>query len=119
MTNKRRIVLGKHLILELTGCRDCGQPEDIKNTLIEAALASNATVIDSRGHEFGDSSGITWVILLAESHISFHSWPEHNYIAIDFFMCGHANPEGAIEVIKEHFKPTNCEITKIDRGYIS
>jgi len=67
-------------------------------------------------HKFSEGGGVTGVALLAESHISIHSWPEHGYAAFDVFMCGASHPERAVEVLKSTFNPTRVEIKEILRG---
>ena len=59
---------------------------------------------------------MTGVVILAESHISMHSWPEHGYVAIDVFLCGEADPMPAIEVLRRVFRPEVVELQDIKRG---
>ena len=61
-------------------------------------------------------AGFTGVAILAESHMSIHTWPEHNYAALDIFMCGDADPLLAIPTLKEHFKPENTEVMLLERS---
>ena len=81
---------GNHGLLDLYGCdaavlRDEGR---LKTALYQAAAAAEATVLESRFHTFGGGGGVTGVLLLAESHISIHTWPEHRFAAVDAFVCG-------------------------------
>lgn len=81
---------GSHGLLDLYGCSD-GLLRDegrLKTVLRQAAEAAGATVLDGRFHTFGDAGGVTGVLLLAESHISIHTWPEHRFAAVDIFLCG-------------------------------
>ena len=66
-------------------------------------------------HHFGQGNGVTGVVLLAQSHISIHSWPEHGYAAIDVFVCGQMNPHIAIMVMQKAFKPVTKEVTEYSR----
>ncbi|RMG21800.1 MAG: adenosylmethionine decarboxylase [Bacteroidetes bacterium] len=78
-----------HLLAEYYRC-DPGRINDmafLEAQLLEAARICGATVIDSRMHAFSPQ-GITGVVLLQESHISIHTWPEHAYVAVDIFICG-------------------------------
>lgn len=70
-----------------------------KEILIDGAKKSGATVLSDHFHHFGEGYGLTGVIVLAESHISIHTWPEKNYAAIDVFMCGTCDPEVAVDHI--------------------
>ena len=70
-----------------------------KEILIDGAKKSGATVLSDHFHHFGEGYGLTGVIVLAESHISIHTWPEKNYAAIDVFMCGTCDPEIAVDHI--------------------
>ena len=73
----------------------------IKNALKEAADAAGATFLGLVSHKF-DPQGVTAIALLAESHISIHTWPEQSFAAIDCFSCGdHTNPEAACRSLKE------------------
>ena len=102
---------GKHLLLELYRC-DCEKLNDesfLRCTLNRAAKLANATVLNLMSNKF-EPQGVTAIALLAESHISIHTWPESNYSAVDIFTCGqNMMPELAskylIEALKaeEHF----------------
>ena len=67
-------------------------------------------------HSFGEGGGVTGVVLLAESHISIHTWPEINFAAIDVFMCGACDATLAIEPLKEMFQPLEANIKEVIRG---
>ncbi|WP_033920660.1 adenosylmethionine decarboxylase [Sphingomonas sp. 37zxx] len=109
---------GRHLIADL---HDCSRLDDL--TLVEAALrdgaaAAGATVLDVRLHAFGPGQGVTGVALLAESHISIHSWPEHGYAAIDIFLCGRrCDPQAALAVIVAALRGRVASETVIARGF--
>ena len=81
--------LGWHHLVELGGC-DVAALDDvhrIEAALRAAAKAAGATVIDARFHKFAPQ-GVSGVVLIAESHLSVHTWPEHAYAAVDLFTCG-------------------------------
>jgi S-adenosylmethionine decarboxylase len=94
-------VMGFHGIIEHTGKVSFYDSEQLEALLVRAAEAAEAKVLNTHFHDFGDGMGKTGVVLLAESHISIHSWPENNYAAIDIFVCNSREAcEAAIEVIK-------------------
>ena len=69
-------------------------------------------------HRFGKEQGISGVAVLAESHISVHTWPERDYIAFDIFMCGDTNPQAAAAYLIKNLKPKKKILKKIKRGVI-
>lgn len=111
---------GAHVILELWGVKETCLSDDlfIENTLKTAALKSNATILHSHFHHFGEGFGITGVIVLAESHISIHTWPEINYAAVDIFMCGKCDPIVAAKHIVKCFECSHVQTTEILRGVV-
>jgi S-adenosylmethionine decarboxylase len=89
---------GTHVLADLSGIAaeklsDCVA---LQQLLCEAALAADARVLFSHFHAFGEGQGVTGVVLLAESHITIHTWPECGFAAADIFMCGNAQPELAL-----------------------
>jgi S-adenosylmethionine decarboxylase len=111
-----REYLGRHVLAEFWGCRHIDDPTQVEAALIEAAEAAGATVLNAKLHHFGQGMGITGVVMLAESHISIHSWPELSYAAVDVFVCGKADPHRAIESLKQYFLPTEIKIIEHLRG---
>lgn len=96
---------GTHLLLDLDDVAPsllCDITR-IESILREAAAVAGATVIHAHFHPFGPGQGVTGVLLLRESHISIHTWPEHCFAAVDIFMCGHAEPERAAACIEQAF----------------
>lgn len=81
--------LGRHLLLELRECNVAVLDDLVylENALVSAAIESGATVIDKSFHQFAPQ-GVSGVVLIAESHLSLHTWPEHAYAAVDIFTCG-------------------------------
>lgn len=110
--------LGRHLLLECHGCvpallADC---ERIEALLRRAAEAAGAHVLAGHFHPFGPGQGVTGVLLLRESHISIHSWPEFAYAALDLFMCGSAAPQRALAELLHGLAPTRHEVRELARG---
>ncbi len=117
----RSSAIGQHLLADLSGVsaallRDSGALESL---LRAAARAAGATVLGSHFHHFGAGGGVTGVVLLAESHISLHTWPETGFAAADVFMCGHADPQAAIAVLLAALEPGESRIEVVDRGAMS
>lgn len=111
------IHLGNHIIAEFLGCENMEDYEHLEIALCDAAYAANATVIKVMTHKFSPM-GMTGIVLLAESHISIHTWPEFGYVAVDIYTCGeHVDVYAAIESLKGFFKPKKVRQIKIERGY--
>ena len=109
---------GTHLLLDLWGASNLIDPELIDRTLRDAAEAANATILHSHFHHFGPDGGVSGVLVLAESHISIHTWPERDFAAIDIFMCGVCNPYHSLPVLKDVFAPKTITLSEQRRGLI-
>ena len=96
---------GSHLLLDLWGARRLTDINKIEDTLTKAADAAGATILDRNFHQFIENGGISGVLVLAESHISIHTWPERSFAAIDIFMCGRCDPFMCVDVLKAAFEP--------------
>lgn len=110
------IYAGTHLILDLWGARDLDNLQLMENAMREAVVLCGATLLHIHLHHFTPNGGISGVAVLAESHISVHTWPERNYAAFDVFMCGDAKPERSIDVFKRAFSPDRINIHEHLRG---
>jgi S-adenosylmethionine decarboxylase len=112
--------LGKHLLLELNGCdpKLLNDISFIREIMLAAANESGATVLGESFHQFSPQ-GVSGVILIAESHLCVHTWPEHGYAGADIFTCGtRVKPEKAAEVIIERLKPRTHSVILMNRGMI-
>ncbi len=107
---------GTHLIIDLWGARRLDDRDFIEGVLRDCAAAAGATVLHIHLHHFTENNGVTGVAVLAESHISIHSWPEHDYAAVDIFMCGETEPHRAADVLRRAFRPERVEIGEHRRG---
>ena len=107
---------GSHLIVDLFEAERLDDLPYIKKTLIDCVNAAGATLLHIHLHPFEPNGGISGVAVLAESHISIHSWPERHYAALDIFMCGDAQPERCIDVLKEAFAPGRMDVNELLRG---
>lgn len=107
---------GTHLLLDCWDAHDLDNLEHIEKTLRTAVEASGATLLHIHLHHFTPNGGVSGVAVLAESHISIHTWPERDYAALDIFMCGDTEPHKAIPVFKKAFGTDNIEVTEHLRG---
>nr|WP_221403940.1 adenosylmethionine decarboxylase [Pseudoduganella umbonata] len=87
----------------------------IEALLRAAADAAGAHILHSHFHAFGPGLGVTGVVLLAESHISIHTWPEQAFAAVDIFMCGAAAPQRALDMVRQALAPTHCRVRSVQR----
>jgi S-adenosylmethionine decarboxylase len=108
--------LGTHLLIDLWGASRLSDIQFMEITLKNCIAACNATLLHIHLHQFSDSDGISGVAILAESHITIHTWPERNYAAFDVFMCGAANPNNAIDILTAAFQPEEIDVKEILRG---
>ena len=110
--------LGRHLLLELFDC-DLGainNLEAVKAALVEAAKRAHATIVDVVFHEF-NPCGISGVVVIAESHLSIHTWPEYRYAAVDIFSCGETlRPEVAANYLVTQFGAERAAVVEMQRG---
>jgi S-adenosylmethionine decarboxylase len=107
---------GSHLIVDLWGATHLDEMATVDRALREAADASGATLLHLHLHRFTPNGGISGVAVLAESHISIHTWPERHYAALDVFMCGSADPRRAIPVLSRAFEPERVGLSELLRG---
>ncbi len=110
--------LGRHLLLELFDCDSdaINNLEAVKSSLIEAAKRAQATIVDVVFHEF-NPFGISGVVVIAESHLSIHTWPEYRYAAVDVFSCGDVlQPEIAVNYLVEQFAAERASVVEMQRG---
>lgn len=107
---------GTHLTIDLWGASGLDNLPLIRNTLHQCAIESGATILHSHLHYFTPNGGVSGVVVLSESHISIHTWPERSFAALDIFMCGTAQPKKAIPVLKTAFTPTQILLNELKRG---
>ncbi|WP_114375059.1 adenosylmethionine decarboxylase [Elioraea thermophila] len=109
---------GTHLLLDLWGASGLDDPEAIERALREAAVAAGATILHGHFHHFSPNGGVSGVLVLAESHISIHTWPERDFAAIDIFMCGACDPYASIPALKKAFRPERILLGEQRRGLV-
>lgn len=107
---------GTHLIVDLWDAERLDDLLHVEATLKECVEAAGATLLHIHLHHFTPNGGVSGVAVLAESHISIHTWPEHGYAALDIFMCGAAHPHEGIEVLRRAFRPGRLAVDEILRG---
>ena len=115
---KKQIYAGKHLLLDLWGVKFDNSLTTLRKIMKNAIKVSGATMLHIHLHRFGKDQGISGVAVLAESHISVHTWPEIEYVAFDIFMCGDTKPEASAEYLIKILRPKKKLLKKIKRGVI-
>ncbi len=111
-------ILGQHILVELYECNTniLNDHDLIKAYMEEAAVKSNATIVNSAFHRF-NPHGVSGVVVIAESHLAIHTWPEYNYAAVDLFTCGSSvNPWKAFEVLKNRLEALHYTTRELKRG---
>jgi S-adenosylmethionine decarboxylase proenzyme len=111
---------GRHLLLEYMGCpfdalNDVGR---IRVLMEAAAQAAKMTIVASVFQPF-EPQGVSGVVVVEESHLSIHTWPEHGMAAVDLYTCGDGDPEAAHDVLKVGLQAEQCEQMLVERGRIN
>jgi S-adenosylmethionine decarboxylase len=109
---------GTHLLVDLWGASNLDDPGLIDRALRHGAVVAGATILHSHFHHFTPNGGVSGVVVLAESHISIHTWPERNFAAVDIFMCGSCDPHKAIPVLQAAFTPEKIDLDEQRRGRV-
>ena len=113
--------LGRHILAEYYSC-DISTLDNIsllEDCMQKAVLASGATIVDTKFHQFSPY-GVSGVIVIAESHMAIHTWPEYGYAAIDFFTCGErVDPWKAFDHMKKTLKPLTYSTKELKRGLLT
>ena len=110
--------LGRHLLLELFDCdaEAINSLDTVKTSMVEAAKRAQATIVDVVFHEF-NPFGISGVVVIAESHLAIHTWPEYRYAAVDVFSCGDVlQPQVAADYLVEQFGAARASVVELQRG---
>jgi len=108
---------GNHFIVEASGCADIiGEVDKMQEILVEAARRANAQVWAVSFHRF-PPNGVSGVVVISESHLSVHTWPELEYMALDIYTCGSETcPEVAVDYVLERVQAKHTHVTEITRG---
>jgi S-adenosylmethionine decarboxylase len=101
---------GTHLIVDLYGAKRLDDLKHTKETLRRCVEAAGATLLHIHVHRFTHNGGVSGVAVLSQGHVSLHSWPDEGYVALDVFMGRDSNPEAAIDVVKQAFRPARATV---------
>jgi S-adenosylmethionine decarboxylase len=109
--------MGRHVISELWGCdfEKLNDVDGIEKTFVDAALKSGAEVREVAFHKFAPQ-GVSGVVIISESHLTIHSFPEHGYASIDVYTCGDLDPNIAAEYIADALGADTRETIELPRG---
>jgi len=110
--------IGHHYIAEASGCTPeiIGKVEAVEQILVRAAEIAGVQVWSISFHRF-NPNGVSGVVVISESHLALHTWPEFGYVALDIFTCGDdAKPETAVQYALKEFGATTAHITEVTRG---
>ena len=113
--------LGQHLLLDLFDCdaKAIGSLQIVKTSMLEAARRACATVVNTVFHEFSPD-GVSGVVVIAESHLAIHTWPEHRYAAVDIFTCGDVlEPKVAADYLQHLLGATQVSLVQFERGILN
>lgn len=117
-TKKNFTYAGIHMIADFWNGIRIEDRKKLKHLLLRAAKVAESTPLEVTIHSFSPF-GMTGVVLLAESHIAIHTWPEIGYIAVDIFTCGaKSRPERALEFLQKTLKPKEISVKKMKRGVL-
>ena len=108
---------GEHYLVEFIDCnaQKLKRVKDVKTVLLQAAVKSRSTIIKSIFHQFSPA-GVSGAILIAESHFTIHTWPEHQYASFDLQTCGDMKPLVAIHILKKRLQAKKVVIRVVPRG---
>ena len=111
--------LGRHFLIELWEADNLDKPEIGEEALVETVRATGGTLLDTRFVPF-PNGGYSGVCIIAESHVTIHTWPEYNYAAVDMFTCGpNMDFDAGIEILKKYFAPKSIQVAEVRRGMIA
>jgi S-adenosylmethionine decarboxylase len=110
------VCAGLHLLIDLWDADRLDDLDHIEAALRVVAKVARATVLHGHFHVFTPHGGVTGVLLLAESHISIHTWPERRFASIDIFMCAECDPRDGLPALRDAFTPANMVVKEVRRG---
>jgi len=110
--------LGRHILAEFFECDPnvLNNPELVEKYMLQAALECGATVVNKCFHLFAPH-GVSGVVIISESHLAIHTWPEYGYAAVDLFTCGEqCDPKVSYEFLKDKFNSRDAKYSQLNRG---
>ncbi len=109
--------IGRHLIAEYYECSShvLNDTEIVRRAMLDAAHAVGATVLGDVFHHF-DPQGVSGTVVIAESHLSIHTWPENGYVAVDIYTCGGLDPRKGFELLAERLQAGSSRVQEVLRG---
>ena len=107
---------GTHLLIDLWDGKHLDDLDVVERALREAVHSAGATLLKIDLHHFTPFGGVSGVAILAESHMSIHTWPEEGYAALDIFVCGGCDAQRTVAVVCRHFETDNTRLTELRRG---
>ena len=113
--------LGRHLIVEYYDCNPkvLDEIEIIEEAMLEATEKMNATKVAHKFHQFAPQ-GVSGAVIIEESHLTIHTWPEYGYAAVDFYSCGNTvNPHIGVKVLQKYLQTDNVNVTELLLGFIN
>ncbi|HEY4517570.1 MAG TPA: adenosylmethionine decarboxylase [Candidatus Paceibacterota bacterium] len=113
-----RVFAGTHLLIDFWNATRLDDPDYIEKALRKAVLAAGATLLHIHLHHFTPNGGVSGVVVLAESHITLHTWPERGFAAFDVFMCGSCDPYKSLPALRNAFKPEKVRVKEEKRGLV-
>ena len=109
-------IVARHVLIDLWGAQGLTDTRRVERALRDASAAAGATIVGLKIHRFGGGGGVSGIVLLAESHMSVHTWPEAGFAAVDVFLCGGAEPDRAVSALVEAFAPARVSTSEHRRG---
>jgi S-adenosylmethionine decarboxylase len=110
---------GMHLLADIWGAAaPLDDPAAIDRAMRAAAEAAGATILHAHFHHFSPNGGVSGVVVLAESHVSIHTWPERDFAAVDVFMCGRCDPYRTLPVLRRALRARRIDISEQRRGRV-
>lgn len=110
---------GTHLLIDLIGASRLNELAIVEDALRRTVAATGATLLDLELHHFSSQGGISGVAILAESHMSIHTWPETAFAAVDIFLCGHCDAYQALPILRDIFRPNTVQVSEHKRGLVT
>jgi len=110
---------GRHLLIDLWQAERLDDLDHVEEAIRDAVAAVGATLLKIELHHFTENNGVSGVAVLAESHMSIHTWPECGYAALDVFVCGGCDPYLALPALKAAFQPKSLQVSEYRRGLMA